>query len=37
MFILLYTISKNRIGVKYSSFINTRVNSYAFINSTFIK
>jgi hypothetical protein len=37
MFILLYTISKNRYNIKSSSLINTRANGYTFINSYFIK
>jgi hypothetical protein len=28
-----YTISINRLGIKSSSLINTRVNGYAFINT----
>ena len=28
-----YTISINRLGIKSSFFINTRANSYAFINT----
>jgi hypothetical protein len=31
-FIIPYTISINELGIKSSSFINTRANSYAFIN-----
>jgi hypothetical protein len=30
--IISYTISINRLGIKSSSLINTRTNSYAFIN-----
>jgi hypothetical protein len=30
--IILYTISINRLGIKFSSLINTRANSYTFIN-----
>jgi hypothetical protein len=30
---ILYTISINRLGIKFSSLINTRVNSYTFINT----
>jgi hypothetical protein len=30
--IILYTISINELGIKSSSFINTRANSYTFIN-----
>ena len=31
-FIMPYTISINRLGIKSSSLINTRANSYTFIN-----
>ena len=37
MFILPYIISNNKLGIKTSSLINTRVNEYTFINSKFIK
>ena len=30
--IILYTISINKLGIKFSFLINTRANSYAFIN-----
>jgi hypothetical protein len=30
--IILYIISINRLGIKFSSLINTRANNYAFIN-----
>jgi hypothetical protein len=30
---ILYTISINELGIKSSSLINTRVNSYTFINT----
>ena len=30
--IILYTISINKLGIKFFSFINTRANSYTFIN-----
>jgi len=30
--IILYIISINKLGIKFSSFINTRANSYTFIN-----
>jgi hypothetical protein len=32
-FIIPYTISINGLGIKSSSLINTRANSYAFINT----
>jgi len=31
-FIIFYIISINRLEIKFSSFINTRANSYTFIN-----
>ena len=31
-FIILYTININKLGIKFSFFINTRANSYTFIN-----
>jgi hypothetical protein len=31
-FIIPYIISINELGIKFSSFINTRANSYTFIN-----
>jgi hypothetical protein len=31
-FIIPYIISTNELGIKFSSLINTRANSYAFIN-----
>jgi hypothetical protein len=31
-FIISYTISINKLGIKSFSFINTRANSYTFIN-----
>ena len=31
-FIIPYIISINKLGIKFSSLINTRTNSYAFIN-----
>ena len=34
--IILYTISINRLGIKSSSLINTRVNKYTFINTKLI-
>ena len=37
MFILPYTINNNKLSIKTSSLINTRVNEYTFINSKFIK
>ena len=30
--IILYTISINRLEIKFFSFINTRINNYTFIN-----
>jgi hypothetical protein len=30
--IILYIISINKLGIKFFSFINTRANSYTFIN-----
>jgi hypothetical protein len=30
--IIPYTISINKLGIKFSSLINTRANSYTFIN-----
>ena len=32
-FIMLYTININELGIKSFSLINTRVNSYTFINT----
>jgi hypothetical protein len=31
-FIISYIISINKLGIKFFSFINTRANSYTFIN-----
>ena len=31
-FIIFYIISINKLGIKFFSFINTRTNSYTFIN-----
>jgi hypothetical protein len=36
-FILPYTVSNNRLGIKTSSLINTGANGYTFIDSKFIK
>ena len=33
IFIILYTISINELEIKFSSLINTRANSYTFINT----
>ena len=37
MFTLLYIISNNRLGIKLSSLIDTKANSYTFINYKFSK
>jgi hypothetical protein len=34
-FIVPYTVSWNRYGVNITAFINTKVNSFAFINTTY--
>jgi hypothetical protein len=37
VFILFYIVSNNGLGIKTSSFINTGINGYTFINSKFIR
>jgi hypothetical protein len=36
-FTLLYTISNNRLGIKTTSLIDTRANSYMFVDTKFAK